>query len=196
MNTLVERKVPHRLVVVSSDGSTQMEAVVAALLNICVDSDKNELNAINRRVCGGGPNQYMSRQTDEQELRLKEINIDTEMIICAHCNKELHMEPKRRRTIKGHSCPASNLPKRVNGRYAMVCSKRFAQAQWCPNKDTCNACAVIVPRLNDILQDLPPQEILLKNSPWKKERQRLVLRGTLFRWYTPIPFICIRYDRP
>ena len=34
MGTLIERRVPHRLVVVSSDGSLNMEAVVATLLNV------------------------------------------------------------------------------------------------------------------------------------------------------------------
>jgi hypothetical protein len=52
MKTLTERNVPHRLVLVSSEGSKMMEAVVAALLNIRVDSDTNELNAINRSMCG------------------------------------------------------------------------------------------------------------------------------------------------
>jgi hypothetical protein len=46
---------------------------------------------------------------------------------------------------------------------------------WCPTKDACNACAVIVPRSDDILKDLSLEEILLKSSKWKAERQGLVL---------------------
>jgi len=52
MSTLPYRNVPHRLVVVSSDVSQNMEAAVAALLNIRFDSDGKESNAIKRAICG------------------------------------------------------------------------------------------------------------------------------------------------
>ncbi len=54
MSTLAEQNVLHRLVMVSSDGSENMEAVVAALLNIRVDGDAKESTAINHAICGRG----------------------------------------------------------------------------------------------------------------------------------------------
>ncbi len=50
MSTLAEQNVLHRLVMVSSDGSENMEAVVAALLNIRVDGDAKESTAINHAM--------------------------------------------------------------------------------------------------------------------------------------------------
>ena len=141
MHTLTERNVPHRLVVVSTDGSKKMEAVVAALLNICVDIDNNKDNAINR---------YVRREIEEQILHLRKINLDTEMIICAHCKIEFHIAPNSE-IFKGHPCPAINLPKRETGGYAMAYARLFTQAHWCPTKDICNACAVVIPRSNDTL---------------------------------------------
>ncbi len=46
MFTLVKRDIPCRLVVVSSDGTKNMEALVAALLNMRVNSDGKKANAI------------------------------------------------------------------------------------------------------------------------------------------------------
>ncbi len=47
---------------------------------------------------------------------------------------------------------------------------------WCPSKDSCKACAVIVSRPeNDISKDLPLEELLLKNDKWKRELQQLVI---------------------
>jgi hypothetical protein len=52
MFILSKRNVSHHLAVVSSDGSKNIEAIVAALLNIHVHSDGKETNAINRAVSG------------------------------------------------------------------------------------------------------------------------------------------------
>jgi hypothetical protein len=52
MVILAKRNVPNRLVVISSDGSVDIETVVAALLDILVDSDGKESNAINCTTCG------------------------------------------------------------------------------------------------------------------------------------------------
>ncbi len=79
MVTLTERNVPHRLVVVSSDGSKNMEAIVAALLNIRVDENGRTANAINRAVCGpfntGGPRK--NKKTDTIRLLNNTIVIST-----------------------------------------------------------------------------------------------------------------------
>jgi hypothetical protein len=64
-----------------------MEAVVAALLNIRVDSHGTESNAINRTICGRSRNQHLPEKADEQALALSKYNPHIEMIICVHCKK-------------------------------------------------------------------------------------------------------------
>jgi hypothetical protein len=87
MNTLTERNVRHRLVVVSCDGNKNMEAIVAALLNICVDSDASQSNAINRTVCGERYTANIPKKVDEHTRALLKHNREFEMIICVHCKK-------------------------------------------------------------------------------------------------------------
>ena len=89
MVTSIERRVPHRLVVVSSGGSLNMEAVVAALLNIRIDIAGKTANAINRVVCGFN----MTQRTfvgDEHSRALSKYNPNIEMIQCDHCKQEIH----------------------------------------------------------------------------------------------------------
>lgn len=57
----------------------------------------------------------------------------------------------------------------------MVATRIFAQMDWCPKKHTCNECAIVVPRPDDILADLSLEEILLKSFTWKKQHQRSLL---------------------
>jgi ferredoxin len=65
---------------------------------------------------------------------------------------------------------------------AMVYNKLFTRMDWCPSKDSCTACAVIVPRPeNDIMKDLSPEEILKKDNSWKTERQQLILSTCDFK---------------
>jgi hypothetical protein len=49
MSTLTDRDVPRRLGVVYSDGSPEMEAVVAALLNIPVGGDTKRIKCCKPR---------------------------------------------------------------------------------------------------------------------------------------------------
>lgn len=46
MCTLTEQNMLHRLMIVSCDGNENMEVIVDALHNICVDNDGKESNAI------------------------------------------------------------------------------------------------------------------------------------------------------
>jgi hypothetical protein len=86
MHTLVKRGVLHRLVVVSSDGSKNIEAVVAALLNIRVASSGKEANAINRGVCGRTcVGVQLPDPVNQQVIALQNYNCETHMIICVHC---------------------------------------------------------------------------------------------------------------
>jgi hypothetical protein len=151
-----------------------MEAVVAALLNIRVDSHGTESNAINRAICGRSRNQHLPKKADEQALALSKYNPHIEMIICVHCKKEISIRSDSSHNLHDHRCTHSDV-KRNNGAKALVYARLFTQMDWCPTKDACNACAVIVPRSDDILKDLSLEEILLKPSKWKAERQRLVL---------------------
>jgi hypothetical protein len=128
-------------VVVSSDGSEDMEAIVAALLNIHVDSDGKESNALNRAICGHRSRLYLPKKADEQALILQNVNLDIEMIICVHCNKKIRINYVSGNVFNGHPCPASNL-KRTAGAHAVVYARLFTQMKWCPNK----ACAIIDPR--------------------------------------------------
>jgi hypothetical protein len=52
----------------------------------------------------------------------------------------------------------------------MVYARLFTQTKWCPSKDTCKACAIIVPRPTAIFEDLSLEQILLQSFTWKKER--------------------------
>jgi hypothetical protein len=154
MCTLTERDVPHRLVVASSEGSENMEAVVAALLNIPVDSDGKESNAINRVVCGKEYFWHLPKIIDEQAFAILKFNHETEMIICVHCKTDISTYTAK---IKSHRCAASGLKKKGGRKTAKVYARLFTRMDWCPTKDTCKACAVIVPRSVVFILVLIPQ---------------------------------------
>jgi hypothetical protein len=176
MITLVKRRVPHRLVVVSSDGSLNMEAVVAALLNIRVDINGKTANAINRMVCGHSVLNNEHLCTDDEHTRaLLKYNRDIEMIECIHCNTEIQINPKTPTDLYAHPCAATGMKRNNMNRSVMVHAKLFTPTYWCPAKKSCQACIVIVPRPTDFLEDLSVDEILLKPQQWKSERQRLIL---------------------
>jgi uncharacterized CHY-type Zn-finger protein len=175
MCTVTERNVPHRLVVISSDGSPDMEAIAAALLNIRVDRSGNKSNAINRGVCVYCFKARLdATESKRHALALSKYIRVIEVIECVHCRKEILVRHSMN-TLQGHICQDPDVKKRWGNRNK-VYARLFRQLEWCPRKDTCKACIVIVPRPEDDLSnDLPLSEILQKNIQWKKERQRLVL---------------------
>jgi hypothetical protein len=159
MNTLTERNVRHRLVVVSCDGNKNMEAIVAALLNICVDSDASQSNAINRTVCGERYTANIPKKVDEHTRALLKHNREFEMIICVHCKKEICIESDAPILLNMHACRASGL-KGNNGKPSLVYARLYTRTYWCPSKETCKACVVIVPRPeDDIIKDFPLDDI-------------------------------------
>ncbi len=74
-----------------------------------------------------------------------------------------------------HACRASGL-KGNNRKPSLVYARLYTRTYWCPSKETCKACVVIVPRPeDDIIKDFPLEDILKKNNIWKSERQRLII---------------------
>jgi len=53
--------------------------MVAALLNIRVDGDAKESNAINHAICGRCRNAYLSKTSDEQAFALSKYNRDIDV---------------------------------------------------------------------------------------------------------------------
>ncbi|CAF0726028.1 unnamed protein product [Adineta steineri] len=141
MNNLVKRGVPHRLAVVSSDGRKNIEAVVAAMLNIRVTSVSSEANAINRSICGRAiVDAQLPDPTNQQVIALQNYNCETHMVICVHCEIEISLDKTRANQLGKHKCPRSGLTRKGTKTQTLLVHARLDTQSSCLQRIICVHC--------------------------------------------------------